>query len=191
MGLEAVIAEIREKGRNETDVIVKESESKKIEILTIAQEKAENVKTAVRDEVEKTVTHIISQEEAAAHLVVKRQVLNTQKELMDDVYRQSLEKIRDMPESFHKEAIRSLLGMAKAEIPKGKVSCRKCDVDALKEILGDSEFKDYSFNNTVEIDGGIIVESENGQLQVDYSYRTFLNQVWDTGLKYASDKLFG
>lgn len=190
MGLEAVIAEIREKARNEAEVIAKDSEAKKLEVLSMAQQKAEGIKTAVRDDVEKKVSHIVSQEEAAGHLIVKRQVLNAQKELMDEVYRQALDKIMSMPESFHKEAIGSLLRMATAEIPKGKVSCCKRDEKALKAVLKESEFAGYSFGQVIAIDGGIIVESENGQLQVDFSYRTFLNQVWESGLKDASDKLF-
>ena len=40
------------------------------------------------------------------------------------------------------------------------------------------------------MEGGIIVESRDGTLQIDLSYRTFLNQVWETGLKNASDILF-
>jgi V/A-type H+-transporting ATPase subunit E len=36
-----------------------------------------------------------------------------------------------------------------------------------------------------------MVESKDGTLQLDLSYRTFLNMVWETGLKDASDILFG
>ena len=45
--------------------------------------------------------------------------------------------------------------------------------------------------NPVDIDGGILVEGEGGELQIDYSYRTFLAKVWESGLKDASDILFG
>jgi V/A-type H+-transporting ATPase subunit E len=190
MGLDAVVAEIREKGKAEADAIRREADAKKIEILNLAQQKSETVKTTVREEADKSTAHIISQEEAAGHLVVKRQILNTQKELMDDVYRQALDKIAGMPESFHKEAISSLLRQAGTEIPKGKVSCCSRDEKILKEVLKESEFSSYSFGSVIGIDGGVIVESVDGQLQVDFSYRTFLNQVWESGLKDASDILF-
>jgi V/A-type H+/Na+-transporting ATPase subunit E len=42
-----------------------------------------------------------------------------------------------------------------------------------------------------DIEGGVIVESRDGTLQIDFSYRTFLDQVWESGLKDASDILFG
>jgi len=190
MGLDAVIAEIREKGQAEAGAIGKEADAKKAEVLNLAQQKAEAVKSTARDDAGKTVSHIITQEEAAGHLVVKRQILNTQKELMDDVYRQALEKIAAMPETFHKDAISSLLRKASTEIPKGKVSCCKRDETVLKEVLKESEFSAYSFGSVIGIDGGIIVESVDGQLQVDFSYRTFMSQVWESGLKDASDILF-
>ena len=190
MGLEAVIAEIREKARNEAETIVKEAEARKVEVLRTAQQKVEAITTSARDEMEKNVSHIISQEEAAGHLVVKRQILTKEKELMDDVYQKVLENISGMPESFHKEAITSLLKKAKLEVPVGKVSCSARDEKVLKEVIKEKEFSDYSFGHIIDIDGGIIVESENGLLQVDFSYRTFLNQVWESGLKDASDYLF-
>jgi len=42
----------------------------------------------------------------------------------------------------------------------------------------------------VEIPGGIVVESTDGDLQIDYSYRTFLDEIWESALKDASDILF-
>lgn len=190
MGLDAVVAEIREKGRAEAEAINKEADSRKVELLNAAQQKIEVTKTAAREESAKATSHIITQEEAAAHLVVKRQILNAQKELMDEAYRQSLDAITGMPESFHKGAISSLLRKAMAEIPKGMVSCCGRDEKALKEVLKESEFSAFSFGKVIGIDGGIIVESTDGQLQVDFSYRTFMSQVWESGLKDASDILF-
>lgn len=190
MGLDAVVAEIREKGRAEADVITKEGDARKVEVLNAAQQKTEVIKATAREEADKFTSHLITQEEAAGHLVVKRQILNTQKELMDDVYRKALESITGMPESFHKSAITSLLRKAGTEIPKGTVSCCARDEQALKEVLKGSEFSVYSFGSVIGIDGGIIVESIDGQLQVDFSYRTFMSQVWDLGLKDASDILF-
>ncbi|NLL09909.1 MAG: V-type ATP synthase subunit E [Methanomicrobiales archaeon] len=190
MGLDAVIAEIKEKGRNEAEAIIQGGNSRKDELLGAAKQEIELLKQSVKDDVEKNLSQIISQEEAAAHLVVKRQILNTQKDLMDQVYSQALEKILEMPESFHKEAITSMLKKAEGEIPKGKVSCALRDEKILKKLLKESEFSAYKFGSVIEIDGGVIVESDDGQLQVDYSYRTFLNQVWESGLKDASDLLF-
>lgn len=190
MGLDAVIAEINEKGRIEAEILLQEGNTRKDEILKAAGQKVEHIQRTVKDEVEKTLSHIISQEEAAGHLIVKRQALNTQKDLMDQAYQQALEKITQMPESFHEEAITSLLRKAKEEIPKGKVRCASRDKEILNKVLKKSEFSAYAFDSVIETDGGIIVETDDGLMQVDYRYRTFMNQIWESGLKDASDSLF-
>ena len=190
MGLDAVIAEIKEKARAEANAIVQEAEAKKTEILANAQTQAQSLKAAAEENAQKTAFHIQTQEEAAGHLAVKREILNAQKILMDEVQTKTLEQICNLPESFHKQAIASLLKRAQSEIPSGTVSCAARDASALQGVLSESGFSNFTTGKPVDIDGGIIVESADGMLQVDYSYRTFLNEVWELGLKDASDALF-
>lgn len=191
MGLEAVIGEIRSKGQKEADAIHDKAKSEVSGILTGSQLKAEKIKTAAEESVEKNISIIESQEISAANLVVKRELLNSQKELLDQVYQTTLKNLQALPESFHREAIKSLLHGAKGQIPEGIVHCNARDMQVLKDVIGqNSEFKGYTSGNPVAIEGGIIVESRDGTLQIDSSYRTFLNQVWETGLKDASDILF-
>jgi V/A-type H+-transporting ATPase subunit E len=129
---------------------------------------------------------------SAANLLVKRETLNTQKELLDQVYEATRSEIARLPESFHREAIKKLLAEAKKEIPKGRVSCNARDIPAVKAVIAENaEFSGFRLGKTVDIDGGILVEGEAGELQIDYSYRTFLAKVWESGLKDASDILFG
>ena len=191
MGLEAVIGEIRAKGQKEADAIREETRKEVSRILLESQEKAEKIKLAADESVEKSIRNIESQETSAANLMVKRELLNSQKELLDQVYQEVLKILQTLPENFHREAIKLLLFGARGQIPEGIVHCNARDMQALKELLGqNSEFKGYTPGSTVEIEGGIIVESRDGTLQIDSSYRTFLNQVWETGLKDASDILF-
>ena len=191
MGLEAVIEEIRDKGKREADRIRQETQAERSAILSTAQEKAERIKIAADQDVERQTAHIMNQEVSSANLVVKRLLLNTQKELLDTVYETALSTIESLEGNFHRDALKSLLTKAKAEIPDGIVHCSKRDSEALSQVLaGDPAFSGYSRGEAVDIAGGIIVESRDGELQIDYSYRTFLDGIWETGLKDASDTLF-
>lgn len=191
MGLEAVIEDIRDKGRKEADRIRQETQAERAAILGAAQDKAERIKLAVDQDVERQTAHIMNQEVSSANLVVKRLLLNTQKELLDTVYETALSSIGSLPGNFHRDALKSLLVKAKTEIPEGIVHCNKRDAEALSQILaGDPAYSGYSRGEPVDIDGGIIVESRDGELQIDYSYRTFLDGIWETGLKDASEILF-
>ena len=109
MGLEAVIGDIRAKGQKEAEKIRDETRGQVREILDASQEKVEKIKTGVEESIEKQVRHLESQEISAANLVVKRERLNAQKGLLDDVYQRTLESLKGLPESFHREALRLLL----------------------------------------------------------------------------------
>jgi len=191
MGLESVVNEIREKGQKEA-ASTRQATAAEVEmILKAAQQRAEKIKMAANEDVDKQVSHIQSQEVSAANLVVKRDLLNAQKSLLDQVYKSTLTSVSALPESFHKETMVKLLKKVKQEIPEGIVHSNLRDLNVLKEILSkDPEFSTYSPGDPVNIEGGIIMESKDGQLQIDYSYRNFLDIVWEASLKDASDILF-
>ncbi len=191
MGLEAVVGEIRAKGQKEAAAI-REQTRKDVEyILSGSQEKASKIKLAAEESIEKQVRHIESQEVSAANLLVKRNLLNTQKALLDETYQDALESLNKLPDSFHRDAIRALLSDATQQISKGIVHCNARDMPALKEIIAQKgEFSGYSPGNVKDIEGGVIIESNDSTLQIDMSYRTFLDSVWEKGLKDASDILF-
>jgi V/A-type H+-transporting ATPase subunit E len=192
MGLEVVIEEIREKGRKEADQVRQETQEEVRSILAAAQERAAKIKLAADQETERQTSHIMNQEVSAANLVVKRQLLNTQKDLLDQVYQTALSKIAALPEDFHRGAMKHLLSKAKSEIPEGIVHCNQRDRETLSRLLSsDPALKGYGMGEPVETEGGVVIESKDGELQIDYSYRTFLNGIWETGLKDASGILFG
>jgi V/A-type H+-transporting ATPase subunit E len=192
MGLEAVVEEIRAKGRSEADKVRAESKAEADQILAAATKKSDAIKIAAEEEVAKQATHLVSQDVSAANLLVKRELLNTQKALLDQVYEATRKEIAALPESFHREAIKKLLTEAKKEIPSGTIFCNARDVPAAKAVIAEhAEFAGFKIGEPVDIDGGILIEGEGGALQIDYSYRTFLARVWESGLKDASDILFG
>jgi V/A-type H+-transporting ATPase subunit E len=192
MGLEAVVEEIREKGRSEAEKIRQESKSETSQILAAANKRAGDLKLGTEAEVTKQTAHIVSQDVSAANLLVKREILNTQKSLLDQAYEETRAEIARLPESFHREAIKKLLAEARKEIPKGRIFCNARDVPAAKAVIAENpEFSGFAVGQPADIDGGILIEGAAGELQLDYSYRTFLAKVWESGLKDASDILFG
>ena len=192
IGLKTLVKEIREKARIEAEKLHAEAKADSDQILTAAAKRSETIKLTAEGEVTKQTAHIVSQDVSAANLLVKRELLNTQKALLDRVYEATRKEIIALPESFHREAIRKLLGEAKKEIASGKVSCNARDVAALRGVIADNaEFSKFRVGEPVDIDGGILIEGEGAALQIDYSYRTILAKVWESGLKDASDILFG
>ncbi len=191
MGLEAVVSEIQEKGRREAEAIRQEGEREVTQILSAAQSRVAGMKEGADREVSDTIRKIIDQETSAAHLVVKRETLNAEKELLDEVYRSTLAALTQLPESFHREALKKLLAQAGREIKSGKVYCSGRDVPLVQQLIKEAiGLSGYRLGGQREIEGGVIVESDDGTVTIDLSYRTFLDKVWESGLKDASDILF-
>ena len=191
MGLEAVVNEIREKGRREVEAARAETRADVEEILKDAQARAAAIKVSAEEEADRATTHTINQEASAANLVVKRQVLNAQKTLNDLVYSASLASVGDLPAEFHEKALTALLKRAAKEIKKGTVHTNERDIPVAEGIISRLKpLSGYAVGDPVEIPGGIIVESIAGELQLDFSYSTFLDEIWESALKDASDILF-
>jgi V/A-type H+-transporting ATPase subunit E len=191
MGLEAVVQDIREKGRKQVDEIRKETQAEIDEILKSAQLRAAELKTTAEQEVQAHIDRLIAQEDSAANLIVKRQLLNAQKEVLDQVYQVTLQAIADLPADFHKEVLSVLLRQAVREIGAGVIHANERDFPAITELIArDKAFSGFTIAGIASIEGGILVENANGTMKIDLSYRTFLNKIWETGLKDAADILF-
>ncbi|QSZ67650.1 V-type ATP synthase subunit E [Methanofollis aquaemaris] len=191
MGLEAVVGDIKEKGRKEVAEIQTRTGAEVKSILEEAQEKAAAIKQAAENDVTREVTRIVNQEVSAANLAVKRETLNAEKDTLARVHASALARIGDLPANFHAQALRYLLPQAAADVGGGTVYCNARDISIVKEILAENaDLSGFSLGDPVEIEGGVVVESADGRMKVDYSYRTFLETVWDSGLKDASDILF-
>jgi V/A-type H+-transporting ATPase subunit E len=191
IGLDKLVKDIREKAKAEAEKLGAEAKADSDHILLAAGKKAEAIKLAAEDEVTRQTSHIMSQDVSAANLLVKRELLNTQKALLDQVYESTRKEIAALPESFHRDALKKLLTEAKKEIPSGTLSCNARDLAAARALVAEPEFSKFRVGEPVDIDGGIMIEGEGAELQIDYSYRTFLAKVWESGLKDASDILFG
>ncbi len=168
IGLKTLVKEIREKARAEAEKLQAEAKADSDQILTAAAKRSETIKLTAEAEVEKQTAHIVSQEVSAANLLVKRELLNTQKALLDQVYEATRKEIAALPDSFHREAIKKLLTEAKKEIPGGKISCNARDLAALKGTYRREcgVCRISPLGEPVDIDGGILVEGEGAHCRL-------------------------
>ena len=192
MALDAVVSEIRDKGIRESERIKSEAKNEVDAILAEAQEKVIAIKMAAEEDANRQEGYIIAQEVAAANLAVKRETLNAQKDVLDEVFGRVVVDIAALPDEFHRKAIRELCKAAAKELGEGLFYCNERDVRAVEDALSSLKtLSGFSLAGTKDITGGLIAESADGSLQLDFSYSTFISEVWESGLKDASDILFG
>ena len=167
MGLEAVVDEIKRKGDAKAAAV-----------------KAEKDAAVLAERIE-------VREVASANLVVKRDLLNAQKELLEKVYAGAEDAIAQLPAKTSEKAIKELLKEAAGQIKKGEVFANAKDQKAVEAALELKTLSGFTFGGAIDILGGVIVKSADGQITLDYSYKTFMNDVWESSLKDASEILFG
>jgi len=191
MGLEAVVDEITRKGAEKAAAIKAEADAKAKTIVSEATTRAGEIKLAAEKDAAVQAEKIEVREVASANLVVKREQLNAQKELLDKVYAGAAEAIAKLPAKTNEKAIKELLKEAAEQISKGVVYANSGDKKIVEAALGLKTYSGFTFGGTVDIIGGVIVKSTDGQITLDYSYKTFMDDVWESSLKDASKILFG
>lgn len=192
MGLEVVVDEIKAKGNSEAARIRSAAATEAKIIIADATKRAEEIRLAAEKDAGVQTDRIMIREIAAANLVVKRDLLNAQKDLLDKVYAEAASQIANLPSEVHAKAVRSLLKDAAKQIKEGIVYANARDAEAVKAAL--SELKTLSgfiFGGITDIDGGVVVQSADGQFTLDLSYQTFMGEIWESSLKDASGILFG
>ncbi|MDO5843757.1 MAG: V-type ATP synthase subunit E family protein [Methanocorpusculum sp.] len=192
MGLEVVVDEIKAKGDKQAAGIKAEADSKAKQIVDEANKRAEEIKITAEKDAEVLAERVMIREVASANLVVKRDLLNAQKSLLDKVYTNAAEEIAKLPADVHAKAVRELLKEAAKQIEEGVVFANARDEKAAKDAISElKSLSGFTFGGISDIDGGVVVKSTDGQLTLDYSYQTFMSEVWEASLKDASEILFG
>jgi V/A-type H+-transporting ATPase subunit E len=192
MGLEAVVDEIKAKGEREAARIKTGAAEEAKAVLEDAGRRSEEIRLAAEKEAEIQADRIMVREVAAANLEVKRDQLNAQKELLEKVYVNAKAEIATLPAESHAKAVRSLLKDAVKQIKEGVVFANGRDAEAVKAALSELKtLSGFTFGGITDIDGGVVVQSADGRLTLDFSYQTFMAEIWDSSLKDASEILFG
>ncbi len=191
MGLESVIEDIQRKGEREREAISAASAAEERQILDEAQKRVDARRTEAEGEVFRVIQRMEDLEISSANLAVKRALLNAQKEVLDQVHAAALQAILGLPEGFHRQILEKLLQQAALEIRSGVVTCRARDTGVVKDLIAaNPALSGYRIGPPGEIDGGVVVDSADGNVKIDLTYRSFLDAIWEKELKAASDLLF-
>lgn len=183
MGLEAIVKEIKAKGKAEADTISKEAKKEASQIIADAQSRAEKIAEAKKKAVAAEIQRLKQQELSSANLEVKRSLLNARKEVLDIVYDKSVEGVKNFPADKNKELLKVII--EQNEAGNSKIYSRSEDKAVVKKLT--------KLKHAGEIDciGGVVIETEDGTVYLDFKYDTILKDTSEQSLKQVSDILFG
>lgn len=183
MGLDAIVEEIKAKGRAEASNIGEETSSEVSKILADAEAAAARLKTVKEDAVRKEIDGLRQQELSSANLEVKKAKLNARKEILDDVYEQAKESVKKLPAEKNQKLLKSII--EQNENNNARIYSRDKDRAVVKKLTK------LEYAGEISCIGGVVIENEDGTEVLDFKYDTILKDVSEQSLKQVSDILFG
>ncbi len=183
MGLDSIVQEIKSKGKAEADRIAGETQQEVSKIIAEAQSQAAKIKAAKQEAARKEIERMRQQELSSANLEVKRAILNTRKELLDEVYEKAKDAVKKLPADKNLKLLRSII--EKNEDNNAKISSAGKDKTTIRKLTK----LDYA--GEIDCIGGVILQNDDGTVHLDFRYDTILKNVNEQSLKQVSDILFG
>ena len=183
MGLDAIVEEIRAKGRIEADKIGEEASLEVSKITAEAEVNAARLKTAKEEAVRKEIDRLRQQEVSSANLEVKKAMLNARKEILDEVYEAAKEAVKKLPAEKNQKLLKSII--EKNENNNARIYSRNRDMQAINKLTK------LEYAGEIDCIGGVVIENEDGTEVLDFKYDTILKNVSEQSLKQVSDILFG
>jgi len=189
MGLENVVEDILKSARDQVSAIGAERDEEVGAIIEEAKRTGERITGEKIASAEETVARIRKQEMSGANLEVRRMILNTRKEVLDETYTRSLERLRELDE---KPLLRSLLRSHRGDATR--VYSNRQDQPVVEELcneLLEDRLTDVAYTGNVDCIGGIVLENVDGTIRLDYTFNTIMDEVSERSMKEISSILFG
>ena len=181
MGLENVIEKIQKEGIEKVTAIINDAENQAAQILKSKQKLLEERSEKKKNELEKQIDSLKTQEASGMEIEVKKIRLNAEKDVLNTTYKESLQALSGLP---HDKMISSLLKKVKKELPEAAtIYSNKRDEPLVRSQTN------ITYGGSIETLGGIIVENKEKTLQIDYRYETIAEIVWDQSLKEIAEAL--
>lgn len=183
MGLEEIVKDIADKGKSEADRINEETAQSVRSILNEAESQASALAAKKRDEMARDVERLKKQEMSSANLEVKRLLLNARKDVLDVTFAETLSRLAKLPSERNVVILQSLLKLCQEN---SRVYSSEKDANLIRKIA-----PDIMLAGTIDCIGGIIIESADGTVRLDYTYDTMIKGIFEQSQKKISELLFG
>ena len=183
MGLEIVLNDITEGAKADVQRINDEAKTTSDLIIEEARQASKEALGSRLAEVEERLEQQRQQVLSSASLEVKRIVLNRRKSLLDQVYDQALEQVKNLPAGKDEEYLKVLIEANESD------GYRIFSNEKSENFVKKNSSLEYGGN--INCIGGIVIENEEGTVRLDFTYDVILKIAYDRSLKSISDILNG
>jgi len=184
MGLDKVVKDIADKAETESKAIVAKASADAAAEKRSAEAQAQQNAAAELGKADLAIPKMRQRELSSAKLDVKKAKLNAEKDVLGEVRADYVKRLAALPREKKVDIINQLIGLARKEIPAGKIYTNAADADLVKG-------SGYEYGGNIKCAGGIVVTSSDGSVNLDYTFDSILEDVWNASMKPVADILFG
>ena len=184
MGLDRVVKDISDKAESECREIIARARATASSIGKEAEDEASKAYEAEAARADQAISKMRQRELSSVKLEVKKSRLNAEKDVLDEVRSEVARRLSAMPGEKKAEILGKLIGLARKEVPTGKIYASAADAELVKG-------SGYEYGGDIKCIGGIVVTSMDGSVSLDYTFDSILDEVWAANVKGVSDILFG
>ena len=191
MSLDTIVEDIREEARSRAEEIRTDGESRADEIVADAEADAERIREEAREEADRRIEQEREQELSGAKLEAKQQRLEARREVLEEVREDARDRIAAIDGDEREDLTRTLLAATAEEFAADetvRVHGHEGDTELLETIVDD--FEGFAVGDPVDCLGGVVVESDESRVQVNNTFDSVLEEVWEDNLSEISARLF-
>ena len=184
MALESVTKEIEADAQARAAIILKQKDKDVAEINAKADAQIAEMKEKQDKRVAETVGNLARQERSSAELESKKVVLSKKKDVLNRAFETALADLENMPANKKLAYYKAMVASAKDVIPEPKA------VISVNDKFTAADLGVTAVEQSNKIRSGIILQSEDGKIEVDMQFSVLLKSVWDSNIKEITDILF-
>jgi len=185
MSLEKIVEEILKTGEERKLEIVRQGERERDEHIAQADVQIAEHRAKAKDRAGAQVSQMEQQEFSSAELESKKVLLSAQRKAMDEAKSLVLSEIADYPAEKRAAMYSRLMARAKKELGECYVYSNAADKPLLKLAAG------MASGGVIECRGGLVFESKDRTVRLDYRFETMLEEVWNRKIQEIYSTLFG
>jgi V/A-type H+-transporting ATPase subunit E len=185
MGLEKLVEDILRKGEEQAQEIIRQGEADRDEqVRSVDAEIVASREKAFR-RLEALISQLEQHELSSAELESRKMLLAAQREVLEDLKERSLAELAAYPPEKKLALYAKLFAKAKRILGDCYVYSNKADGASLRPPPG------IASGGTIDCTGGLVFESKDRSVRLDYRFETMLEEVWGHKMNEIYTQLFG
>lgn len=185
MGLDNVIDEIISQAKRSREEIISTAKLQAKKIVDEVIEKADDYSKNSRGKTQGLIDESKRMEISSLNIHLHKTILETKRDIIDEIYNRFKEKLNNLEASERKKILQKLLEKAEKELPEAKFFyCNNKDRGLLSNI------KDLQFKSIIDCSGGLILETGDGRVRVNYTFEQLFENLKESYLNEVAKRVF-